>query len=337
MLSHLRYEIDHGVFDPKNYIKRELKALQFDHYIEAWMKTARKACGIRRHFSKLPPISADLYQQIPAVGFWATVRSIRDISEGHLENFILGIFFAALAGKTKANILGILHKVFSDALRRKDVGRIPIFPKVQVNDPQTKWIDEDEQYRILDEIADPTKRAFYLFLMKQGCRPGEARALRWENVKFKEGVVVICAAMDQEVYRQRTKEGDVRYLPLHPEVVEALKKLPRSLNGFVFTFRGKPLHRKVVWETWAKAAKRAGIDITCYQGTKHSLGSQAVKAGTDIEIVRRFFGHRDIRSTQRYVHVQTETLRSIWDRPHTVPKSMERKGKNAWNFQGHWN
>jgi integrase len=139
--------------------------------------------------------------------------------------------------------------------------------------------------------------------MKQGCRSGEARALRWENVDFKAGVVVICAAMDTEVYRPRTKEGDIRYLPLHPEVADALKKLPRQLSGFVFTYRGKPLHRKVVWETWAKAAKRAGVDINCYQGTKHSLGSQAVNSGVDLEILRRFFGHKDIRSTQRYVHV----------------------------------
>ena len=63
--------------------------------------------------------------------------------------------------------------------------------------------------------------------MLQGCRPGEARALRWENVDFNKeiptpdgqiikGVITIRAAMDQEVYEERTKERDVRVLPMHP-------------------------------------------------------------------------------------------------------------------------
>lgn len=99
--------------------------------------------------------------------------------------------------------------------------------KVQVPEPETKWVWEDEQLRILEEIRTPIYKACIRFLMLQGCRPGEARALRWENVDFDKeipipdgqiikGVITIRAAMDQEVYEERTKERDVRVLPMHP-------------------------------------------------------------------------------------------------------------------------
>jgi hypothetical protein len=38
LLSHIRHEIDHGLFDPKNYVKRELKALLFVNHVESWLR-----------------------------------------------------------------------------------------------------------------------------------------------------------------------------------------------------------------------------------------------------------------------------------------------------------
>ena len=47
---------------------------------------------------------------------------------------------------------------------------------------------EEAQELVLAQMQDPIRRTFYLFLMKQGCRPGEARALRWGNLDLKNGI-----------------------------------------------------------------------------------------------------------------------------------------------------
>jgi integrase len=181
---------------------------------------------------------------------------------------------------------------------------------------------QDDQEKILEYIQEPVYRAFYLFLMKQGCRPNEARALRWEKVDLRNDVVTIDAAFDLNTFRHSTKEGDTRILPLHPEVKKALLQLPRALNGFVFVNRrGLPLSGCRVYDHWRQAAKRAGINITCYEGTRHSLASQAINRGVSERIVGDMLGHKCKASTKRYAKMRTESLKQVWEpSPATVPK-----------------
>ena len=77
---------------------------------------------------------------------------------------------------------------------------------------------------------------------------------------------------------------------------------------------------------WKQATQAAGVEIGCYQGTKHSLGSQAINRGVSERLLAEFFGHRDLRSTRRYSKVQTESLKALWElspesSPQIVPKS----------------
>ena len=130
---------------------------------------------------------------------------MRDIRVGDIEDFRAWLP-KTLNQKTVYNLLGMLHKIFKDALRRRDILHLPDFPQIQLNEPVTRWIDEEEQNRVLANIEDPVYRTFYYFLMKQGCRPGEARALRWEKIDFKNNLVTIDAAFDRDIFRPHTKE-----------------------------------------------------------------------------------------------------------------------------------
>jgi integrase len=201
---------------------------------------------------------------------------------------------------------------------------------VNVPDPEIRWIDEEDQNKVLDHVRHPVYRAFFLFLMKMGCRPGEARALRWEDVDLKKGLVVIKAAMDSNIYRPTTKESDVRYLALHPGVLSALKKLPIPLRqqDYVFSLNGKPLRKNQVSDTWRRAAEKAGINITLYQGTKHSMGCQLVNQGVALEMLAAWFGHKDVRTTKRYAKINLTGRKNIWEDVSPVcPQAMEGNGK----------
>lgn len=137
--------------------------------------------------------------------------------------------------------------------------------------------------------------------------------MRWEDVDLREGLVIIRASFDLNVYRRCTKEKDVRYLPLHSEVISALHRLPRSLSGFVFVNRqGHPLSDTRVRHHWTKAAARAGVKATCYEGTRHSLASQAINAGVPERLVGDMLGHKVAASTRRYAKTVTEALKKVW-------------------------
>jgi site-specific recombinase XerD len=115
------------------------------------------------------------------------------------------------------------------------------------------------------------------------------------------------------VFRPSTKEKDTRYLPLHPAVKQALLQLPRHLNGFVFVNRlGRPLSGCRVYDHWRQAARKAGVNVTCYEGTRHSLASQAINRGVSERIVGDMLGHKTRSSTRRYAKMKADTLKQVW-------------------------
>jgi integrase len=321
LINAIRHEIDQGKFDPKEYQARELRSLLFSNYCKAWI--------IRQgNRQERGDISAGYLRKIKGyankyfVPFFQQ-RSIRDIREGLIEDFRESLP-ANLSSKTVRNILGVLNKIFRDAYRRRDIVYLPELPKIECAEPVTRWITREEQEIILGHIKSSMVRAFVLFLMKQGCRPGEARALRWEDVDFRNDIVIIRAAMDEGKYRSSTKEKEVRYLPLHPEIKQVLRGLPRDLAGFVFVYGGKPLRHGLIWEHWNEAAKAAEINISLYEGTRHSFASQAINLGKSRAKIGKFLGHKSPKSTDRYAKLVTESLREIWEDEKLSPKTVPR-------------
>jgi integrase len=330
LLTVIRNEMDEGKFDPRNYLNRELKALVCENYFAAWLKRQE----VRHH--RLKEISLGYLKYIAMmvqqhlVPFFGR-KSIKDIDRAQVKRF-KDELLARYQPKTVQNILGVLRAILSDAKEREDIETVPTFPKVNVPEPEIRWIDEEDQNKILEHVRHPVYRGFFLFLMKMGCRPNEARALRGEDVDLKKGkgLVVIKAAMDGNTYRPTTKEGDVRHLALHPEVWRALKKLPTPLRqqDYVFSLSGKPLRKNQVSDTWRRAAKKAGIKITLYQGTKHSMGCQLVNQGVPLEMLAAWFGHKDVRTTKRYAKIDLTGRKNIWEGVSPkCPQAMEGNGK----------
>jgi integrase len=312
MLAHINYEIDHGIFDPKNYIKRELKSLLFANYAQAWLdRQQSRAEKGRLSREYIRSVSSYLRNHlIPALAS----KSIRDINAGGIEDLVDG--FEDISAKTIRNIIFTLHKILKDAKRRGDINKLPEFPKIEVGEPDTRWLLPEDTMRIIGAIPCPVRRAFFIFLAEMGCRPGEARALRWEKVDFRKGMVKIAAGMDGEIFRPTTKEKDARELPMSESVMEALESLPRSLNGFVFTYRGRPFTHKLIDRTWRKACKEVGIEgITLYQGTKHSKGTWAATQGIPMNLIQDYFGHKSQASTRRYAKIAKKEIFKVLHYP----------------------
>ena len=97
-----------------------------------------------------------------------------------------------------------LHKMFSDAWRREDIERAPVFPKIEFETPMFKWIDRDTQEKILENI-NPYDQDIFRFIILTGCRPGEARALMWDCIDFNQKIIYIKRAFSDASLRQRTK------------------------------------------------------------------------------------------------------------------------------------
>jgi integrase len=95
---------------------------------------------------------------------------------------------------------------------------------------------------------------------------------------------------------QDTKNGDRRAIPVHPKIAHLLRFLP--LHGPKIT-----IQRSV-----RRAMNRVGLEGMTFHDWRHSTGSELVNAGIDLYTVGKVLGHRDPRSTQRYAHLNTETM-----------------------------
>jgi len=308
LLSTIRHQIGAGNFDPREYIRREIKNLLFANYVQAWL--GRRELELeRRHISKAYMKEIKRYVRVYFLPFFGQ-KNIRDIRDGDVEDF-RNQLPPHLSTKSVRNILGVLHRLFFDAARRKDMVVVPTFPTVAREEPDTQWITQADQENILSHCKEPY-RTLFLFCMKHGVRAGEARALRWDKVDLHRNRVTICAGFDLENLKHYTKDKKVRILHLHSGVREALLKLPRSLNGFVFVnSRGKWLSQRMVVAHWQRAAEKAGIKINCHQGTRHSWASQRAIAGYSLHQIGAVLGHSTPAMTKRYAKVCTEEMKGI--------------------------
>jgi integrase/recombinase XerD len=185
------------------------------------------------------------------------------------------------------------------------------FPKIKSTPRKLPVVlTSDEVTKLLLVPADDTilglrDRAILTLLYGTGIRASECASL-------KEGEV----DLDQEEIRVTGKGGHQRRIPLNEKVVKALRLYRRvrgSVSPYVPFFQsrlGQGLSRNAIYERVRTHARRAQIPkaISPHK-LRHTFASHLVKAGVGIVTIRDLLGHRQISSTQIYLHVTAHDLR----------------------------
>jgi len=304
-------QITLGIFRPERFKRK--KPLHFKRYAPAWLDKQTHlgaACFrdyglyIRKHI-------------IPALGD----VFLDDITEGRLEDFQRAL---AVAPKTKKNIMGCLMKMLRDAERHGDISRAPHKPpltgKDKVIDPEIVWIEPETQSLILDAMRD-VHRPIFLFMMLSGCRPSEARALRWTDIKWERSEIILAKTFDVRGCLVAVKGKKILPIPMTEGLHGLLEHAPRNLSFQVFCNpqTGRPYRAQTLTKIWHAACTQAlGYMIPLYHCTRHSYASQLVNAGVDIAAVQRLMRHTDPRTTKRYYEYKTQPLKTAVEKIRNV-------------------
>lgn len=153
--------------------------------------------------------------------------------------------------------------------------------------------------------------AFFATAIWTGMRLGELCGLRWTDVDFDDGHVVIQRSL-WHGKEKSTKTRKRRIVPLRDELGEILQAHPRSQSPYVFTNRsGEPLTRNTARKPFAKVCELAGVKKIRLHDLRHSFGSLLVNRGASLETVRRMLGHSDIRMTQHYLHSPGDEMKRV--------------------------
>lgn len=94
-----------------------------------------------------------------------------------------------------------------------------------------------------------------------------------------------------------TKNNQPRLVPIHPKLNSAIKCLNRKVP------------KSTVQNYFRAGRKLAQLEHIRFHDLRHSAASEMINAGIDLYTVGAVLGHKDSRSTQRYAHLATKTLK----------------------------
>lgn len=147
--------------------------------------------------------------------------------------------------------------------------------------------------------ASPQISCYLLLAAYGGLRCIEIAGLQVGDVVETEGLLRIVDA----------KGGDERIVPLHPEVLSALVRLPMPRAGFVFRgARGDKVSRSMVSQKGNQHLHNTGTTSTMHT-LRHWFGSHLYSESEgDIRMVQEALGHKDVSSTAIYTAFSRQNM-----------------------------
>ena len=130
--------------------------------------------------------------------------------------------------------------------------------------------------------------------LNTGLRLGEQYGLTWDCVAFDRRVLTI----------PRSKNGEIRYVPLNDEALSALRTAHTQSNEQPFVFLNRYGQRLVSPREWFDpSVNAAGVKDFTWHCLRHTFASRLVMAGVDLRTVQELMGHKTIQMTVRYAHL----------------------------------
>lgn len=150
----------------------------------------------------------------------------------------------------------------------------------------------DEEARILAAAA-PVFRQAIVIALETAMRRGEIAALRWSDVDLARAVARV----------REAKNGEPRDVPLSPRALEALRALPRRLDGLVVGLTGDGLT-----QAWARVCAAAGVAGMRFHDLRHEAISRLFERGWSVAEVAAVSGHKTWTQLRRYTQLRAEAL-----------------------------
>lgn len=232
------------------------------------------------------------------------------------------------------NIQTILHPVFDSAVRDGYIRMNPtdgVLAEIKKSHnwekPKRHALTEKQQQRFVEFVSNSKVYGHWMplftVLLGTGCRIGEILGLRWQDCDFENGIIDINHNL---IYRQmedgkmafqittpKTKSG-TRIVPMFSDVSDALKSIPKGLNGcvvdgysgFIFCNRfGEMLHPhvinraiyRIIRDANAEEGEHEMLPHFSVHNLRHTFCTRMCENESNVKVIQEIMGHRDIATT----------------------------------------
>jgi len=280
----------------------------FSAYSKTWLKIA----ALRVRPSSLENYERAIAQLMPTFGH---IR-LSLIRRHMCRDFVAQMLNDGYSVNRVRLTARVLSNVFNVAIDDELVAHNPATRLgVAIANPQragvdkSKWLTREqvEQLVAAAKKLDNGWHTYVLLLARTGLRRGEAVALEWRHVDFKEGQVRVEQTVDRFGNINPPKGGKFRVVPMSAELSERMRlyKIAQSLEllrstgpsstPFVF---GTIRHGSHLGKLFKRIVTEAELPrhFTAHS-LRHSFATQLLENGTPIEYVQRLLGHSTITIT----------------------------------------
>ncbi|NLT47330.1 MAG: site-specific integrase [Clostridiales bacterium] len=257
---------------------------------------------------------------------------IRLISPVNLKRIEKNMEDAGKAPRSIQYAFALIRQVYNFA-KKNDLfsGDIPTskikWPKV--DNGRARYLTPDEANTLLQALKEKSQDTYGISLLSFQCglRFGEVAHLRWSDVDYERGLLLI-----------RDAKAGTRHAFLTEQVAEMLKNRiqgePYNLifpakNGGVMP-RISPTFHRVVKELGLNKGIDDRRQKLVFHSARHSFGSLLAEQGQDLYTIQKLIGHKTVTMTQRYSHLTENKLRNAVE---SLGKAFEKNRDNVIGFQ----
>ena len=156
----------------------------------------------------------------------------------------------------------------------------------------------------------PVYGPMVVFAAATGLRPSELFGLEQHDVDREAGVVYVRRAFANGRIKHTKTRLSTRAVPLQAKAVEALERLPASVNPILFpNGRGGRIDFRIFGRKhWRPAQIKAGIEpVRGLYDLRHTYATFALRAGVPVFAVSRFIGSSIAMIDRHYGHLARDS------------------------------
>lgn len=248
------------------------------------------------------------------------------LNEDHIRACYRALRDQGLSTNTILSAHRRLRRALNVALQERKITRNPalnVRPPKGTSPKPIVILTKEHLAALRTVMVDSRLAPLWVLELHTGMRRGELVGLHWSQIDLETGVLTISTqrtvtSLGRIVERDTTKtEAGKRDLPLPSGVVDTLRawkarqaqerlRLGERWHGsdYVFTTQdGTPYHPQTPTKILRKLAEKAKIPALPLHHLRHTFGTNARKAGIELEVLSKLMGHHRTEVTANmYVH-----------------------------------
>lgn len=244
---------------------------------------------------------------------------------GDVDQHTIRAYMQFLADKGNAAVsrgrkLATLKSFFKYLLSEDKIKSDPVaqvrMPKIQQKEPS--YLTEQEYKRLLKVVKNNATKYFKLrdtaiitMLLGTGLRLNELVQMNIGDVNFEDNTIKVTRKGNQE-----------RILPTSEEVLIVIQRYLRTREGVLLheplflSKRNKRIDTASVWHLVKKYLKQAQIEKEKLSPhtLRHTFATTLLKQGENLLTIKQLLSHKNLRTTERYLHINGEDLKAAVDK-----------------------